>query len=73
MMFEFIFTLGEAGKKFDVSFLLHVKDTKYSFLKLSLFWEGIVHNNDDNNNNNRNSSSSSNEPFHWKKNLPECL
>lgn len=74
MMFEFIFTFGEAGKKLEVSFLLRVKDTEYSFIRLALFWEGIVGNNDNNNNNSSsNSSSSSNKPFHWKKNLPECL
>ena len=58
MMFKFIFTLGEVGWKLEVSFLLYVTDTEYSFLKLALFRERIVRNKDNNNSSSSNSTSS---------------
>lgn len=75
MMFKFIFTLGEVGWKLEVIFLLYVTDTEYSFLKLALFRERIVHNKDNNNSSSSNSSSSSSSSkhFYWKKDFPECL
>lgn len=75
MMFKFIFTLGEVGWKLEVSFLLYVTDTEYSFLKLALFRERIVHNKDSNNSSSSNSTSSnsSSKHFNWKKDFPKCL
>jgi len=75
MMFKFIFTLGEVGWKLEVSFLLYVTDTEYSFLKLALFRERIVRNKDNNNSSSSNSTSSnsSSKHFNWKKDFPKCL
>lgn len=75
MMFKFIFTLGEVGWKLEVSFLLYVTDTEYSFLKLALFRERTVRNKDNNNSSSSNSTSSnsSSKHFNWKKDFPKCL